>query len=87
MERTENLVKSLISEQVSDLFDRSAAILQNLSMGKSITKKATGLINTAGQILNHAVVQEPDMLETAQKITRLSSYVQDEAAFAENIEQ
>jgi endonuclease III len=31
MKRTENLVKSLISEQVSNLFDRSAAILQNLS--------------------------------------------------------
>ena len=86
MERTENLVKSLISEQVSDLFDRSAAILQNLSIGKSITKKAAGLINAAGQILNHAVVQEPDMLETARKITQLSSYVQDEEAFAENLE-
>lgn len=77
-ERTLELAKSLVSDQVTDLYERAASIMCQLANVQENPRKyakvtRAHLANAAGKILNHSMIQEEPLLELSRKLVKVGS--------------
>lgn len=71
-ERTRDLQRSLLTKQLSGLFEKTLAVLDYLVKGKNCARRIAALNNEAGQCLNHRILSDNDILSTAKEALKIS---------------
>lgn len=86
VERTRNLQRSILTKQLSSLFEKTLAVLDNLIKGKSCGRRIAALTSEAGACLNHRILSDDDILNTSKEILKIS-VDQSEDEVADRVEQ
>lgn len=71
-ERTRDLQRSILTKQLTDLFDKTLAVLDNLIKGKNCGRRIAALTSEAGRCLNHRILSDNDILNTAKEVLKIS---------------
>ena len=70
-ENTKELARTLISQQITNLFDQTAKIMTKIQKHGLITKSVKHLISIANRIVNTRTIQEDEMVEVARLFSAL----------------
>lgn len=73
-ENTRDLARTLVANQVTELFNQTAKIMRQIQRDSIRTKSVKILIEIANKIVNTAAVQEDEMVIVAKCFSKLQNY-------------